>query len=182
MVAIKPANLTFEEAAAVPIGGHTALDILRKGNIQPGQQVLIYGASGSVGMYALQLAKYWGALVTGVCSTTNLEWVKELGADVVIDYTKEDFTQSGETYDVIFDSVRKLSSSNTKRSLKENGVFLSSMASTKEKDENLIFLRELIEDGHIKVVIDRTYSLEDIVEAHKYVDTGRKKGNVVIVL
>ncbi|MFW9973991.1 MAG: NAD(P)-dependent alcohol dehydrogenase [Candidatus Thorarchaeota archaeon] len=182
MVAIKPKNMTFEEAAAVPIGGHTAYDILRRGNIQPGQKVLVYGASGSIGTYALQLAKYWGADVTGICSTSNLEWVEELGADGVVDYTREDFTQSCETYDVIFDAVRKISSSQCKGLLKENGVFLSTRSSTKENAESLVFLRDLIEDGNLKPVIDRRYPLEKIIEAHAYVDQGHKKGNVVITV
>ena len=183
VIAIKPADMTDEEAAALPVGGMTALYLLRSGNLQSGQKVLVYGASGSVGTYAVQLARHhFDAEVTGVCSTANVELVRSLGAGQVIDYTKEDITRNGQVYDVLFDAVGKVSPSQRKSLLKENGAYLSIQTTTSENVENLHTLIELVEAGKIKAVIDRRYPLEGVAEAHSYVETGHKRGNVLITV
>ncbi|WP_045521496.1 NAD(P)-dependent alcohol dehydrogenase [Neobacillus niacini] len=203
-VTIKPSNITYEEAAAIPIGARTALFFLRKANIQRGQKVLVYGASGSVGSYAVQLAKYLEAEVTGVCSTSNLELVKSLGADKVIDYTIEDFSSNDESYDVIFVAVNKSSFTDCMKLLKKDGTYINvteplpnarmlwtQLTTSKklllsrnspETAEALNFLKELVESGKLKVVIDRSYAFNEIIEAHRYVEKGHKKGNVVITV
>ncbi len=180
VVALKPKGLTYEEAAALPIGGMTALQLLRKVTIKKGSNILIYGASGSVGTYAVQLAKYFGATVTAVCSTANIELVKSIGADEVIDYTKKDIASCRKIVDVIFDAAGKLPASELKSVLKKGGQFVSVKSLTNEKTEYLDFLQLVIGDGYLKPVIDRVYPLEQIVEANEYVDTGRKRGNVVV--
>ncbi|MBN1306069.1 MAG: NAD(P)-dependent alcohol dehydrogenase [Anaerolineales bacterium] len=183
MVALKPGTMSWEEAASVPVGGITALAFLRKANLQSGGKALIYGASGSVGTYAVQLARHcFGAQVTGVCSRTNLEMVKALGADRVIDYTREDFTQSGDTYDLVFDAVGKSSPSACKKVLRKNGSYLSVQGSAKLEKDDLEYLREQIEAGKIKAVIDRSYPLEQAAEAHRYIEKGHKKGSVVLTI
>jgi NADPH:quinone reductase-like Zn-dependent oxidoreductase len=204
-IGLKPSGLSFEEATAIPFGGDTALHFLKAGNIRSGLKVLIYGASGSIGTAAIQIAKSFGAEVTGVCSHENATLIKSLRADNVIDYTQEDFTKNGQTYDIIFDTLGKSPFSGSVKSLKPNGIYLravhmalssiiqglwTTMTSTKkviggiatEKKENLLFLKELIEAGKLKPVIDKYFPFEQIVEAHKYVDKGHKKGNVVITL
>jgi NADPH:quinone reductase-like Zn-dependent oxidoreductase len=185
VLALKPANLSYAEAAALPGAGMTAWQCLKKGKIQPGQKVLIYGASGAVGTYAVQLAsRHFGAEVTGVCSGANLELVKSLGAGQGINYTRQDFTQSGATYDVVFDAVGKLTPTQGKKALKPGGIYLNVLADSDGCDrlENLLLLKGLVQAGKLKPVIDRVYPLGQIVEAHRYVEQGHKKGNVVITV
>ena len=177
-----PENLSFGEAAALPVGAMTALQLLRKAGAATGKKILIYGASGSVGTYAVQIARYLGAEVSGVCSTANLNLVRSLGASKAIDYTREDFTSNGETYDIIFDAVGKLPRGKWEKSLKKNGVHVSVSSPTKETLEDLEYLIHLVETGALKPVIDQEFPLEHVPEAHRYVETGRKKGNVVITV
>jgi len=204
-VGLKPENMSYEQAAGVPFCGTTVLYFLKeKGKIQDGQKVLINGASGGVGMFAVQLAKYWGAEVTGVCSTANLEMVQSLGADHVIDYTKEDFTENGKIYDIIFDAVGKRSFSQCKKSLKSGGYYLNTVATpslliqtlwtSMIGDKKVFFgmgpctskeldtLKDIVKAGAMKTVIDRTYPLGETAEAHKYAEKGHAKGKVVITI
>jgi len=180
LIAIKPSNMTFEEAATVPIGGMTALRFLKKAGITNGHNVLIYGASGSVGTFAIQLARYFGANVTAVCSTANVNLVKSLGADKVIDYTREDVTKQEKSYDIVFDAVGKTSKSACKNILKAGGKYVSVTGSASKTPNELLFLKELIEYGILKTIIDKRYKLEQIREAHSYVEKHHKKGNVVV--
>jgi 2-desacetyl-2-hydroxyethyl bacteriochlorophyllide A dehydrogenase len=203
-IAMKPGNILHQEAAVIPFGGVTALHFIKKAAIKPGQKVLVIGASGAVGSAAVQLAKAYGALVTGVCSTSNIDLVKSIGADYVIDYTKVDFTQNGERYDVIFDTVNSISVSRSLKSLSKNGTMILSAAGMPEMVQGLwisktssrkvltgvishaakdiTFLKELIEAGKMRPVIDRTYDLAQMAEAHAYVEKGHKKGNVAITM
>jgi NADPH:quinone reductase-like Zn-dependent oxidoreductase len=201
-VALKPANLDYAEAASLPYGAIMAASLLKKANLQPGQKVLVNGASGGIGALAVQLAKHFGAEVTGVCATPRLDYVKSLGADKVIDYTRQDFTQNGETYDVIFDILGRVSFARAKNSLKPDGILLYASfkgralldmlwtalfsrkkvicALAEEKIESLLLVKELAEAGKVKVVIDKRFPLEQTAEAHRHIESGRKKGNVVI--
>jgi NADPH:quinone reductase-like Zn-dependent oxidoreductase len=202
-VAIKPANMTYEEAATVPFGGRDSLHFLRLGKIHEGQKILINGAGGSIGTFGIQLAKHYGAEVTAVDSTKKLDMLRSIGADHVVDYTQEDFTKNGEVYDVIFDVIGKVSFSRSKKSITPNGTYLLAnpisqmvqalwtrmrssnnviMATSRPSIADLVFLRELIEEGKLNTVIDRTYPLEQMVEAHRYVEAGGKLGNVVITV
>ena len=180
LIAIKPANITFEEAATVPVGGLTALRFLKQSGIKKGDQVLIYGASGSVGTFAVQIAKAMGADVTGVCSTANITMVSQLGAHAVIDYTKEDFTKSGNRYDIVLDAVGKTTKSRCKQVLKPGGRYVTVTGRPKQNKDDMMVLKELIESGKLVSVIDRTYTLDQIREAHAYVESFRKKGNVAV--
>lgn len=177
---LKPKNLSFTEAAALPVGAMTAMYLLEKANLKNGQNVLVYGASGSVGSYAVQIANIQGSKVTGVCSGSNFELVRSLGAKYMIDYKKEDYSKSKEKYDIVFDAVGKTTKSMAKKVLNESGCFVTIKMLTKEKDDNLIRIKELAENEKLKPFIDKTFTLDEIVQAHEYVDSGRKRGNVVI--
>jgi NADPH:quinone reductase-like Zn-dependent oxidoreductase len=180
LITIKPSNMTFEEAATVPVGGLTALRFLRQREIKSGDNVLIYGASGSVGTFAVQIAKSFGAEVIAVCSTTNVNLVSQLGAQKIIDYTKGDFTKTETRFDIIFDAVGKTSKSVCKHLLKSGGTYVSVTGSPKSHPDDLVILKNLIESGKLITVIDRRYTLDQIREAHAYVESFHKKGNVVI--
>ena len=182
VIGLKPENLSFQEAAALPVGAMTAMFLLEKARLKEGQNVLVYGASGSVGSYAIQLAKQKGASVTAVCSGRNTAMVRSLGADGVIDYRKEDYWESGESFDIVFDAVGKTSKAKAKKVLNKGGAFVSIAMLTKEKSENLQRIKQLAEKGQLKPYIYRTYTLEEIVSAHEYVDSGRKRGNVAILV
>ncbi|MFD1738228.1 NAD(P)-dependent alcohol dehydrogenase [Bacillus salitolerans] len=183
VVTKKPENVTYSDATVIPVGGMTAMYLLRKGNIRKNQKILIYGASGAVGSYAVQLAKFYGAKITAVCSTNNLDLVRSIGADEVIDYTKEVFTERRTNdYDIIFDAVGKISKSQCKDILVKNGSYISVKSPTKEKLEDLLFLKMLLKEEKLKPIIDREYTLEQVVDAHRYVERGHKKGNVVITV
>jgi len=181
-VVIKPENLSFGEAAAVPAGALTVLKNMQKANIKNGDKILVNGASGSLGTYAIQLAKMYGAEVTAVCSSQNFDLVQSLGADAVIDYTKEDFTKKNEKYDIVYDAVMKTTKGRCRAILKDKGVFLNNNGLPKTVQNDLYILKELIEKKQFKPIIDRSYTLNEVVEAHRYVDKGHKKGNVVITV
>lgn len=180
LIAIKPSNMSFEESATVPIGGLTALRFLKQSHIKEGEHVMIYGASGSVGTFAVQIAKAYNAKVTAVCSTANVKLMEQLGADEIIDYTKSDFTKTAKQFDVVFDAVGKAAKSDCKRLLLPGGRYMSVTGSPRSNPDDLIVLKKLIEDGKLITVIDRRYTLEQIREAHVYVESFRKKGNVVV--
>lgn len=180
VVALKPKNLSFEESAALPVGAMTAMFLLKKANVKNGHKVLVYGASGSVGIYAVQLAKQQGAVVTGVCSGSNFKMVQSLGTEYLIDYKKEEYSLGKEKFDMVFDAVGKTTKSKAKKVLNKGGAFVSVKMLTKEKTEYLIQIKELAEEGELKPYIDKTFTLNEVVSAHKYVDSERKRGNIVI--
>ncbi|SIS70145.1 NADPH:quinone reductase [Zobellia uliginosa] len=180
VIALKPKNLSYQEAAALPIGAMTAIYLLEKAQLKKGQNVLVYGASGSVGSYAVQIANQKGAIVKGVCSTSNFEMLRSLGAQNLIDYKKEDYSAGDEKFDIVFDAVGKTTKSKAKKVLNPGGTFVSVKMMTKEKDETLELIKEMAEQEKLKAFIDQHFKLEEIVKAHEYVDKGRKRGNVVI--